>query len=136
VQRIKSIYDGASQVVTLLAPESEDNAIAIQKMNALVPLFGRNRYRPLYEFTSWEDPKLFGDPNLSLDSAAWTAVAKPFQRSWFNRIWIVQEASIRGDLQFIPLALGITLLITDELASKSYTRNQRGFECVNTIGPA
>lgn len=67
--------------MTLLGPESEGNAIAIEKMIALVPLFGRNRYRPLYEFTSWEDAELFKDPNLSLDFAAWTTIAKLFQRS-------------------------------------------------------
>jgi hypothetical protein len=67
---MKAIYDSASQVMAFLSPGSEDGAIAINKMLALAAFYARNSQRPKYEFISWEDPELFGNPNQPLNTTA------------------------------------------------------------------
>ncbi len=76
VQRMKGIYQTASRVVVWLGKASEDSDLAME----LIADIHQN-----------------GPRNYSADlenSASWEALRKLYRRSWFGRVWVLQETAV------------------------------------------
>ncbi|KAE8445911.1 hypothetical protein EG329_012690 [Mollisiaceae sp. DMI_Dod_QoI] len=88
---MKDIYTKAWHVVIWLGRETPEDKIAFELLDRFKQIFDE---RGLVELGP-EHYRTVGlpwlhDPNWS----HWTALVKLFQRSWFQRIWVVQEAAM------------------------------------------
>lgn len=57
ILRMKSVYHSARRAVAFLGSESEDSALAVEKME-LRALYARNKDKPPYEYIFWENPEI------------------------------------------------------------------------------
>jgi hypothetical protein len=98
---MKDIYAKASRVVIWLGKETSEDKAAFSILNRFKEIFAKNG---LYDIGPYPDQSL-GFP--SFYDPQWLALVRLFQREWFQRIWVVQEATV---CQFYRLSL-IHLLI-------------------------
>ncbi|KAF2867153.1 heterokaryon incompatibility protein-domain-containing protein [Massariosphaeria phaeospora] len=119
VQLMKEIYQNAERVIVWLGPEDMSTKPAIDLMNGLLCLeqserlglypteVRRNHTNPLLDFNNWE------------------AVARFFQREWFNRAWIIQEVVLAQSVIVLcgahSLSWSRLLLFSQFLATSSWT---------------
>lgn len=76
VQQMKSIFQSATKVVIWLGKESDDSDLAMDLI-ADIHKMGADNFE------------------TSLQSArSWDALAKLYRRSWFSRVWVVQETAV------------------------------------------
>jgi hypothetical protein len=98
---MKDIYAKASRVVIWLGKETSEDKAAFSILNRFKEIFAKYG---LVDIGPYPDQSLwfpsFYDPQ-------WLALVRLFQRDWFQRIWVVQEATV---CQFRRLSL-IHLLI-------------------------
>jgi hypothetical protein len=97
VAMMMSIYEKATQVVVWLGDSDELSEEAVNFIKD-----SKNITRK---------PPLFGDTSLAafshlLDSSKWNCVMSLLQRSWFQRLWVVQEISAPKDVQSIRILCG------------------------------
>ncbi|UNI20151.1 hypothetical protein JDV02_006269 [Purpureocillium takamizusanense] len=86
------IYSNAAYVVAWLGPPDERSSLGLQTLSALkehLDAFRASRIEPFggYDGANYEEA---GVPLIPW--AGWAALASIYQRQWFRRAWIVQEA--------------------------------------------
>ncbi|KAL9631354.1 MAG: hypothetical protein Q9204_004267 [Flavoplaca sp. TL-2023a] len=84
VQQMRHIYQSASRVVVWLGPEAEDSNIAMAAIERMGGSFDSATMR-------LEDA--CNVPDVDISDTAWQALGRLFRRSWYKRIWILQEVS-------------------------------------------
>ena len=85
---VKVIYTKASRVVIWLGRETSEDKGAFSILNRFKELFAKYG---LVDIGPFPDQSL-GFPNIS--DPEWSALVRLFQREWFQRIWMVQEATV------------------------------------------
>lgn len=101
VKRMSEIYQRASLVVFWLGPEQDSSSQAIQTLRQLGLQIEHSVDcwwpSPNATKTGWGDPQT----PLSYSDDTWTALANLLSRSYFQRVWVVQEARLarRGIVQ-------------------------------------
>lgn len=106
------IYAQADEVFAWLGPSDEDCEVAVRVMEDINCGFMKVRDldQPLDEY-AFNDAGFFALAGLDSPTMAdWQAVATFFSRTWFQRLWIVQEMALSKSLLFlcgnIKMALG------------------------------
>lgn len=96
VLRMADIYSLASRVVVWLGPERDDSTLAIRELDALGSTieveWDTKRIKPLSgdKYERWvEEPLPFAGHRRVLVS-----IESLLDRSWFQRLWIVQEVQL------------------------------------------
>ncbi len=95
VTLMKSIYEKASKVIAWLGPAADDSDLAILKLKETSAMLGDYHDSDYFKMTRnliSAGPKILGEPEPDM-VRAWQAVNALFSRSWWERIWILQEAS-------------------------------------------
>jgi hypothetical protein len=85
---MKNIYAKASRVVIWLGRETSEDKLAFSMLNRFKELFAKYG---LVDFGPFPDQSL-GFPHNT--DPEWPALVRLFQREWFQRIWVVQEATV------------------------------------------
>ncbi|KAL9036236.1 MAG: hypothetical protein Q9180_004415 [Flavoplaca navasiana] len=84
VQQMHRIYQSASRVVVWLGPEADDSNLAMAAIEKMGSSFDSATMR-------LEDA--CNVPDVDISDTAWQALGRLFRRSWYKRIWILQEVS-------------------------------------------
>ncbi|KAK4185938.1 hypothetical protein QBC35DRAFT_502647 [Podospora australis] len=91
------IYSQSQKVTVWLGPEDEFSrpAITILQRLSRIPQL---KARQIAKMKDDEACELLGLPSIT-SSSAWWAVFALLQRSWFRRVWIVQEVALAPEVQ-------------------------------------
>lgn len=98
VSMMDKIYSLATHVIAWLGPEDKFSENGIRTMKLLtkhLKPFGESQIAP-YAAYNKDNYGNCGVPEVS--DKDWEALASIFQRQWFRRVWIVQEAVLSGTL--------------------------------------
>ena len=96
VRRMKDIYERSEHILAWLGPESKDGAVALltvaniyEHFSKLEDKFGTKEaaLKHMLDHRSWA-----GEEHAQAAEKQWWALNTLFNRTWFHRIWIVQEA--------------------------------------------
>jgi hypothetical protein len=98
---MKDIYAKASRVVIWLGKESSEDELAFKMLNLFKELFAKHGF---IDVGPYLDQSLGFPPPTSPE---WPALVRLFQREWFQRIWVVQEATVRRLLKVALISLVI-----------------------------
>jgi hypothetical protein len=117
VRLMRSIYEKAARVVSWIGQEEDDSTLALQTLERMAEAL---RIEPGEESLSWlrEFPELCRYDNLEkeadpvISNRAWIAIHKILSRSYWTRLWILQETALASDLY---LMCGMQLLRWDNL---------------------
>ena len=95
VQLMAKIYKFAERVVVWLGPEQENTKLAISTMQYLgrqVEIFRTNSYvpSPNCKEVTWFSPEVV----LPYDDQTYQSISNMLERSWFDRVWIIQEIQL------------------------------------------
>jgi len=140
VALLTSIYKGASTVLVWLGMPSETSDFALQKMrdfeNQLfetVRALGGDGVAALARISP-ENETFHGPPDTEA-ARAWPAIAELCSRKWWNRTWIVQEASLNSKVAIYCGHKGIQwkTLISNIFISMELARYP-GFEHLHGFG--
>jgi hypothetical protein len=86
---MRKIYEGSSNLIIWLGPESDESAEAIEMMKELA--------RASSEGKSQEWRQCFeGHPEYL---RRWISIACFFSRAWFTRVWIIQEYTASSQMK-------------------------------------
>lgn len=88
VKLMGSIYSLASSVKIWLGEASEDSDLAMDFVEELRIFLLRPPWR------AYESSRLWDKPSTTPGSPNWTALKHLMERSWFSRIWVVQEVAL------------------------------------------
>ena len=107
VQQMKMIYEKADIVVAWLGPEADNSDLAMDKMSQISDFMARRKaelgsYRLVLANVTQDD--VFGSD--ASDEQVWVAINRYFDRDWWFRTWIIQEAT----------AIDSTILVCGEKA--------------------
>jgi hypothetical protein len=86
---MKDIYAKASRVIIWLGKETSEDKLAFSMVDRFKKLFAKHGF---VDFGPYLD-QTHGFPPLT--DPEWAALVRLFQRQWFQRIWVVQEATVR-----------------------------------------
>ncbi|VUC35364.1 unnamed protein product [Clonostachys rosea] len=98
VKRMATIYKEATRVVVWLGPESESSVLAIKTLAFLGQQIVMTMDK--WSFTApgaTEIDWCYNATLLPYDKKTWRAINSLLQRSWFSRVWIVQEIQLAKD---------------------------------------
>jgi len=95
---MKDIYAKASRVFIWLGKETSEDELAFSLLSRFKEVFSKHGFM---EFGPFPDQSL-GFPHYT--DPEWPALVRLFQREWFKRIWVVQEATVRQLVEF-PLSI-------------------------------
>ncbi|KAH8769529.1 heterokaryon incompatibility protein-domain-containing protein [Hyaloscypha finlandica] len=105
VEMMSDIYGTADLVLAWLGPEDE----ASRRAHTMLNTFGRGIFK-MAAREGWDkvdqygpkSPELVGELGHCLpQDADWSAWNEFFQRNWFRRAWILQEASLAKNLRLV-----------------------------------
>ena len=85
---MKEIYKKAMHIVIWLGKETAEDADAFSLLSRFEKLFKEKGMVDV----GYAENALYGLGLPRLDSPEWTALVRLFQRPWFQRIWVLQEA--------------------------------------------
>jgi hypothetical protein len=94
VARMADIYSKAKIVVVWLGPESHDSPQAIEAMQWIGSNIAVDRKRPTWHSRSGEKHWTDEREELRLEKEDYEALYNFFNRPWFSRLWIGQEARL------------------------------------------
>jgi hypothetical protein len=95
VQRMGQIYSMASSVVVWLGPEKHDSKLALETLQNLGAEVEVTTSRKRYRSPGTREPLYFWSSSvLPYSGRTWKAVYDLITRSWFSRLWIVQEIQL------------------------------------------
>ncbi|KAI1749037.1 heterokaryon incompatibility protein-domain-containing protein [Xylaria castorea] len=106
VLHMRTIYQMARSVQIWLGPEKNDSGLALK----LISHFSSSRWEEVRsqpnpaEFTwmnSTDMEQMEYDLHNSETRTMWLAVSRLFERAWWNRTWVVQEATLANDIVFM-----------------------------------
>jgi hypothetical protein len=97
------IYSNADRVIVWLGKEDDNTQEAVALISAIVQAFGKARQdstmtRPTFLFN---DPRLYfhTDPiTPPLDIRQWRLIMEFFTRTWFSRVWVLQEVTLAKEV--------------------------------------
>jgi hypothetical protein len=118
IQHMRSIYRQAMKVMSFLGQEEDDSTYAIKTMkrmaSALDTGLGDATHSWLRDFSELcrsDDPDQ--TQNTKIPNRAWNAIDKILSRTYWSRVWILQEVALASYLYFL---CGMEMLRWDELA--------------------
>jgi hypothetical protein len=91
VSRMKDIYERAHKIVVWLGPADMDTDLAMDVIEHLSRV--ARRAKGVTATTPVDEAIFFHADGKAIDDKSWTAVGRILHRPWFQRAWIVQEAS-------------------------------------------
>ncbi|KAK8010081.1 hypothetical protein PG990_009046 [Apiospora arundinis] len=126
VARMAHIYSRARKVVAWIGPEHDDATRALEGMAYIgnqVEYTTDNCIAASPEATEpgWWNP----ETTLPFDDAFWGLVTKLIERSWFWRLWVIQEIHMGNTRSYLKCG-------TQEIPWSMF---QRGIRCLNTKYP-
>jgi hypothetical protein len=91
IQLMREIYSQAKKVLVWLGKEQDDSSLALRTMHRLVldHLKGGAKHEPTLDAIN------------RLDDSAANAIKHLFQRSWWSRLWTVQEVVLAKEIEVI-----------------------------------
>ena len=91
IQLMREIYSQAKKVIVWLGREQDDSTLALQTMHRLIldHLKGGGKHGPTLEAIN------------KLDDTESDAIKHLFQRSWWSRLWTVQEVVLAKEIEVI-----------------------------------
>jgi hypothetical protein len=111
VNIMAEIYKAASCVVVWLGPEEDSTPLAFELIEALVSVSPAERLKILPNCV------LQGSSNVLLNSSHWRALARLFERAWFNRAWVIQEVTFARQ---IKVFCGTHMVAWEDLTTVSH----------------
>jgi hypothetical protein len=112
VRRMKDIYKTAKEVVAWLGPEANGSGLAMARFQAVFDqIISENEDifgfvgRPL----SQQYTNLFAEEDKVVEPSLAIAMCWLFQRSWWKRSWIVQEATVNPHTSIICGAYSVNI---------------------------
>lgn len=95
VKRMGSIYTLAERVVIWLGPETSDSNLALSTMQYLADQVENTLDRYNCDTPDAAEPLWFNRAQaLPYNKQTWAALLAFFQRPWFSRLWVMQEAQL------------------------------------------
>ncbi|SPO04617.1 related to heterokaryon incompatibility protein [Cephalotrichum gorgonifer] len=92
VLRMADIYQLAHRVVVWLGPESGDSKLALDTLGHLGSQAVASKRSTLYSSPEANHSDWFRSrKTLPFDDRAWVAIHNLVKRSWFDRLWVIQE---------------------------------------------
>ncbi|KAK0715196.1 hypothetical protein B0H67DRAFT_236294 [Lasiosphaeris hirsuta] len=85
---MKDIYEGASEILAWLGPEGEKGLLGASKIAGIY-----QRYVSEWERLGTPDAA-YQNPRLTLGGSGLSVMAALLDRTWFHRVWIVQEGTV------------------------------------------
>jgi hypothetical protein len=119
VRRMREIYEKARKVIIWLGPESDDSGYAMNAINSI-----DRRWAKIPSQSGKE--RLIAVPIL--DKRALQAVVQLLRRSWWYRVWIIQEATCdnitylkcgTGEVEFLAVVATVNV-ITQHLLGPTF----------------
>ena len=95
VSRMGDIFKMAERVIVWVGPSTEDSQLAMQTLDYLgrqVVSTADRRRAPAPD--AMEKTWFESSVQLPFDDSTWKAISNLLQRSWFERLWVVQEAHL------------------------------------------
>src|SRR3569833_300584 len=102
VRRMARIYEDAKEIHAWLGPEAEDSQLAMRRIAAMASW--ALRFMTSYESNVLEmfnmmrsnefRNMIFEDSDGPLDERPWVAIRQLLRRTWWTRVWIVQEFTV------------------------------------------
>jgi Heterokaryon incompatibility protein (HET) len=89
VTQMGTIYSLAQKVVVWLGEEENDSSLAIQTLDELATT--------LQNETNKRGPRYKDTTKLPYDQSMWEAIHELLTRSWFSRLWILQEVQLANN---------------------------------------
>lgn len=120
VRRMKEIYNTAKEVVAWLGPEAKESGLAIARFRAVFDqILSQNEdiFDSLAQPCSQKYPNLFAGEGKVVEPRLAIAMCWLFQRAWWKRSWIVQEATIN---QRTSIACGADSVDIDAVVFSMY----------------
>lgn len=115
---MNAIYRSADSVRAWLGPEADDSQYAIETMERWILEITqrsettRKNYWETISAITPSDPSFYGPPG-TVPHRAWLAIKKIWERDWWSRAWIVQEATLAGS-RHLSLMCGKDYISWDE----------------------
>lgn len=104
VRLMAQIYSQAHQVICWLGEATVNSDIGIKFLRVLSLENTRtkqSKLKPLLESLKEGGVRIeSGEELVNVNNAAWKGATSLVQRSWFTRLWVVQEAALASTLQF------------------------------------
>ena len=95
VVRMGDIYQLASRVIIWLGPAADDSGIALSKLQFLGKQVEYTRRRRFVPSPGCQEPDWFSSSyELPYTQEDWNAIYHLTSRSWFERLWVLQEAQL------------------------------------------
>jgi Heterokaryon incompatibility protein (HET) len=133
---MNAIYRSADRVIVWLGPEADDSDFAIQTIRTWgkeIPSRAFDNEKPYWEKVASikpSDPTFCGPPGTPAHRA-WLAIRTLWERSWWRRAWIVQEAALSAP-QRLELLCGNQSIYWDDFAVSidiaQYLGKHNGFQ--------
>ncbi|KAK6606664.1 hypothetical protein H4I95_04313 [Botrytis cinerea] len=97
IGRMRNIFSLADRTIIWLGEEADDSTSAlftIEHFAGQVEYIGGGlvAYNPGTKFLEWRHSNL----QLPYDIKTWSSIRSLFQRPWFSRVWVLQEALLGG----------------------------------------
>ncbi|CAO1599279.1 hypothetical protein XANCAGTX0491_003013 [Xanthoria calcicola] len=90
VLRMPDIYSLAQGVVVWLGPEKDDSNVAMEVINDIGQQVTVDWGAMKYEV----NPSSIYSPSLDISPQQWLSIMNLLSRSWFDRLWVVQEVCL------------------------------------------
>jgi hypothetical protein len=95
VQRMPHIYRLAHRVVVWLGPGSRQSTRAMSALRFLAEQVIATRQNHMVRMPGAAERRWYNSSHdMPYDDATWRAIFQLFQRIWFTRVWVVQEANL------------------------------------------
>ncbi len=91
VLRMGEIYSKATETIAWLGVDADDSGKALQLVDVLAINPVKDGHNPLLDARDEALKWLKNDPISTKYEGHWTALLKLYQRSYWNRVWIIQE---------------------------------------------
>lgn len=135
------IYNNAVYVLAWLGPKDAHSDLGLQTANTLITNLEKFKSSTIYPWLGYDKDKYTeaGVPHLT--QGDWNALASIYQRQWFRRAWIIQEAILSpillvyiGD-QLVPwFDLGMLAQALRQQEGKLGSRISTRFEPPSSVG--
>jgi len=132
VNLMAEIYQAATGVIIWLGEEDESTSPAFALLEALAALSQQKR-RDLHPRNVFAK-----SPNILEDLEHWTALARLFRRTWFQRAWIIQEVIFAKEASLLcgshSLPWDSMTTVSDFLATSSWGNYLSSPEVSGVVG--
>ncbi|MCJ1404919.1 hypothetical protein MMC11_008145 [Xylographa trunciseda] len=113
IPRMREIYEGACMVHVELGPASIDEQFVVERMEPLARQLYAEMKRVQDEndgMSLLDQVRLPGEYGKPYNAKIWDNVGKFFGRSWWKRVWVMQEATAIKETRFFYGKASVSLL--------------------------